>query len=260
MTYVAKWCLHADKREDTGPGDACYLLTLVPAALTLVARLGSMSSMTEHAANIELPGLIAPTASHWVELRMDWLALLPTLPPWRAAPPAPATAPDPRAGPVPPAHPLPPAPDLIPFMPTSTNGTQTQVGAPLQWALDNPDFFLPCVRDTAVRTSPRIPTSARDAIGAAIRPIWDISHSARGVMREPACHLAIIFPAAFLWSHAAGANAHVVRTAIDHRLALWRQGDILLALLHEAALARETIQPTASGPATSRGYLRGRIS
>eukprot|EP00873_Tetraselmis_striata_P037934 jgi/Tetstr1/458198/TSEL_044687.t1 len=78
-------------------------------------------------------------------------------------------------------------------------------------------------------------------------------------MREAACHLAILFPAAVLWSHSAGANAHVVRTAIDHRLALWRQGDIP-ALLHEAALARETIQPTASGPATSRGYLRGRIS
>eukprot|EP00873_Tetraselmis_striata_P009583 jgi/Tetstr1/429847/TSEL_019714.t1 len=78
-------------------------------------------------------------------------------------------------------------------------------------------------------------------------------------MREAACHLAILFPAAVLWSHAAGANAHVVRTAIDHRLALWRQSDIP-ALLHEAALARETIQPTASGPATSRGYLRGRIS
>eukprot|EP00873_Tetraselmis_striata_P036234 jgi/Tetstr1/456498/TSEL_043221.t1 len=153
-------------------------------------------------------------------------------------------------------------------MPTSTDGisrrqaaeaAQTQVGAPIQWALDNPDFFLPYVRDTAVRTSPRIPMSARDAIGAAIRPIWDIAHSARGAMREAACHLAILFPAAVLWSHAAGANAHVVRTAIDHRLALWRQGDIP-ALLHEAALARETIQPTASGPATSRGYLRGRIS
>eukprot|EP00873_Tetraselmis_striata_P010115 jgi/Tetstr1/430379/TSEL_020190.t1 len=78
-------------------------------------------------------------------------------------------------------------------------------------------------------------------------------------MREAACHLAILFPAAVLWSHAAGANAHVVRTAIDHRLALWRQGDIP-ALLHEAALARETIPPTASGHATSRGYLRGRIS
>eukprot|EP00873_Tetraselmis_striata_P045687 jgi/Tetstr1/465951/TSEL_000914.t1 len=77
-------------------------------------------------------------------------------------------------------------------------------------------------------------------------------------MREAVCHLAILSPAAVLWSHAAGANAHVVRTAIDHRLALWRQGDIP-ALLHEAALARETIQPTASGPATSRGYLRGRI-
>eukprot|EP00873_Tetraselmis_striata_P014940 jgi/Tetstr1/435204/TSEL_024124.t1 len=87
MTYVAKWCLHADKREDTGPDDACYLLTLVPAALTPVARLGSMSSMTEHAANTELPGLIAPAAAHWVEQRRDWLALLPTLPPWRAAPP-----------------------------------------------------------------------------------------------------------------------------------------------------------------------------
>eukprot|EP00873_Tetraselmis_striata_P037933 jgi/Tetstr1/458197/TSEL_044687.t2 len=393
MTYVAKWCLHADKREDTGPDDACYLLTLVPAALTPVARLGSMSSMTEHAANTELPGLIAPAAAHWVEQRMDWLALLPTLPPWRAAPPAqtdptsdfqllggmlmeiqkqmaaqtavvallrdemaerrretshlnndvtalqagaplisqcpfvcdtaahlaehfrrarsadhkrvasgPAEGGDPRIaglaaylptvglrpcprrcgkvyvaasgnaqimpGPVPPAHPLPPAPDLLPFMPTSTDGiarrqaaeaAQTQVGAPLQWALDNPDFFFPYVRDTAVRTSPRIPTSARDAIGAAIRPIWDISHSARGAMREAACHLAILFPAAVLWSHSAGANAHVVRTAIDHRLALWRQGDIP-ALLHEAALARETIQPTASGPATSRGYLRGRIS
>eukprot|EP00873_Tetraselmis_striata_P003003 jgi/Tetstr1/423267/TSEL_013967.t1 len=88
MTYVAKWCLHADKREDTGPDDACYLLTLVPAALTPVARLGNMSSMTEHAANTELPGLIAPAATHWVEQRRDWLALLPTLPPWRAAPPA----------------------------------------------------------------------------------------------------------------------------------------------------------------------------
>eukprot|EP00873_Tetraselmis_striata_P009922 jgi/Tetstr1/430186/TSEL_020017.t1 len=101
MTYVAKWCLHADKREDTGPGDACYLLTLVPAALTPVARLGSISSMTEHAANTELPGLIAPAAAHWVELRMDWLALLPTLPPWRAAPSA---APSPHGS----AHQLPP--------------------------------------------------------------------------------------------------------------------------------------------------------
>eukprot|EP00873_Tetraselmis_striata_P041685 jgi/Tetstr1/461949/TSEL_007027.t1 len=182
--------------------------------------------------------------------------------------PAFATALDPPPGPVPPAHPFPPAPDLLPFMPTSTDGiarrqaaeaTQTQVGAPLQWALDNPDVFLPYVRDTAVRTSPIIPTSARDAIGAAIRPIWDISHSARGVIREAACHLPIIFPAAVLWSHAAGANAHVVRTAIDHRLALWQHGDIH-ALLHEAALARETFQPTASGHATSRGYLRGRIS
>lgn len=57
-------CLHTDKREDTGPDDACYLLTLVRAALTHEAHLGSMSALTEHAASIKLSGLIAPAATH----------------------------------------------------------------------------------------------------------------------------------------------------------------------------------------------------
>eukprot|EP00873_Tetraselmis_striata_P016557 jgi/Tetstr1/436821/TSEL_025599.t1 len=82
----------------------------------------------------------------------------------------------------------------------------------------------------------------------------------RNPLRGAACnYLAIIFPAAVLWTQAPGASANIVRKEIDRRLDLWRRGDIP-TLLHEAERARLSIQPPVSGPSTSRGHLAAHIS
>eukprot|EP00873_Tetraselmis_striata_P014347 jgi/Tetstr1/434611/TSEL_023702.t1 len=153
-------------------------------------------------------------------------------------------------------------------MPTSTIGVARQhaadaanfqSGRALQWALDIPDFVYAYICDNRVRISPRIPKSGRHAIGDAIRPVWDTASRGRDSLREAACNLAIIFPAAVLWTQASGALANIMRKEVDRRLDLWRRGDIP-SLIHEAELARLSTQPPVYGPSTARGYLAARIS